>query len=411
MRPFQKDRNLKEKEKILILEKIQNLIERAIAADPTYLDPYQSLITLTLLKNPQEKNNPYFSQIVEINKRILEHIPDEINIIQYFFDYHISNNEPETAQTYFEKLEALNPLSVTTFIQKYRLQFAQIRKALKEKDVTKAEQCLWKLQASPALNTFFYRFDILTLAFTYLCHLLQGQKENFSDYVQQAKKIGMEKPLPLIFAVLVEGWECGMSGQDLQHLETDWSKGISGRCNSNTAGILGDLAMNVISLKFQHPKTRKIIKDACHFINRAGQVKWNNEKDLFCACQLLWMLAVEKKEKEEYEKTFKILTQKGIKQYPNSLFFTFFSIEKDGMDRFKRYGWQNKILDRYHEFMKKFASYQDDPECAFLIQTVEQRIKKLERDDGFGFYDEDWDDDDWDDDDWDDDDWDDDDDD
>ncbi|MDR1385256.1 MAG: hypothetical protein LBJ67_15620 [Planctomycetaceae bacterium] len=395
-----------------LLEKSQELIEKAIAADPTYLHPYQMSIAIILLKNPKEKRGPYFSPIADVNKRILEHIPDCADAVEYLFGFYIHNNEPETAQTYFEKLEALNPLAVLTVIKKYNLLFTQIRKSLKEKDFTKAEQCLQKLQKNPIiLHTFLYRFDVLTLVFAYVYDLLQNKNVSFNDYVRLTKKIGMEKPLPLMFAILVEGWKCGVPDKNLQSLEADWSKGISGRCNGNTAGMLGDLVAYTVSQEIQHPKIQKITNDACDFVSRAGQVKWNSERDLYCACQLLWMLAVQKQE-AKYQKTFKELVRKGIKQHPNSLPFTFFLIEAEWMGNPRVLSYRRRqILDSYHKFMKNFASSQDVPEAALLIQIAEQRIKELEMPNKFAFDDYDYDDgyeddyDDWDEDDEDDDDW------
>jgi len=250
------------------------------------------------------------------------------------------------------------------------------------------------------------------------CDPQQGREQSCCDpqpaavsdlglFFSAAERMGVEKRLPLIFAILAEGRELGLPKEYLEPLRTEWNKGISGRCHGNTAGVLGDLTAMVLVVQERYPMAMKdLVRDACAFVNRSGQVKWASEKDLFGACSLLWYLAVER-QWDGYDKNYRILAKKWCKQFPDSPLSLFFSAETHWLEEgWQRYRMTVKTRDMYREFLKRIAHLKNDPIYQYYVTKAEQRIEELDNpnwifDGAYGAYDEDDDEDDDDDDEFD----------
>ncbi len=369
-------------------KEIDDLLEKSVLADPTYSNAYRHQQMFCLESLPEAERKPFHPRLAEINARMLEHIPDQRDALEYLLEFHLDTGNTDAAQSFFERYRELDPLSRKTAFLRHRICLGRIRQGLKQGlkdgDFAEADDGIRELDAVPPLETIMYRFDVLPLALSYINGVLQNPPQRsegeIGDYVSAAEKRGIEKRLPLLFAVLVEGQALGVPDKILKPLATEWEKAISGRCHGNTAGVLGDLAYNVSISKDRFPQATKIVGEACAFVNRAGQVKWNSEKDLFGACNLLWHLAVEKKD-EEYEKTFRSLVKKGLKQFPQSPSFAFFDAEtywlETGRIRWRRSTWAH---DSYQEFLKRFGSLRSDPQYAPLIQCAERRIQEIDDD-------------------------------
>ena len=378
----------------LLLQEINDSLEDAIASDPTYIESYDGLKTIFFLDNPGNKKVPFPVEIAKINERLLKHIPEDIDAITYLFNYHCYNGRTEDAQIYLDKLQTLTPLSKNTAIYRFKLLFNRIHDALGQQNFALAEKFLSELENMSAHNANMNCLNISQLSLAYICDELQRKKDGFTRYVELAKKAGAEKPLPLIFSILVEGQGYSLPEKTIHRLESDWAREISGRCHGNTAGMLSDLALNITIRKSQNPQIKKYLNEACAFVNRAGQVQWHNEKDLYHACCLLWFFIIQEK-KEEYRKTFTTLVRKGYKNYPNALGFNFFDIEIDYLtgNRWGRYYARERLLNRYHAFIRKYAAYSEDPDYIILMDAAKMRVDKLEVENPFyaeedDFYDE-----------------------
>lgn len=397
-------------------QEIDNLLEKAISYDPTYLSPYLQMKKFFLEMHPIQRDKSVFMppQIVEIDERILKHIPDQKETLIEMFDYCIEANEPEKAESHYKKLHELDPLSRATAFFRYRFCLACMRKGLRDRNFQYVDVAIAELNSRPPIESMLYRFDLIPLALMYINDVLQEKDDTFDDYCAIAKRLGIEKKAPLILAILAEGVEIGLPRKDFNSLESEWEKTINGRCNGNVAGTIGDVAFNMFIASKRYTKSKRFAQEAAAYVNRAGQVKWNSEKDLFGACNLLWFLTVEntKKDRKIYEKTYRNLVKKGLKQFPNSLFFLFFNAETYFLDSsWRRYFAVRSTLEKYQEFFQQVSSVRNDPQYESFVRTAEFRINELSHMDfssGFPYrgssYDEydDDDDDDWDEDkDWD----------
>jgi len=323
---------------------------------------------------------------------MLQHIPDDVKALEYLFVHYLENAEPDVAQTYFDRLQALQPMAKTVAVNKRKLLIARVRQAFGRRDFAQAEQYLREVFDMPAVDSNLYRYAIVPIALSYVCDELQGQDGDFPRCVELAGKTGMEKPLPLVFSILAEGREHGLSEKTLRRLEADWAKGISGRCNGNTAGMLGDLVLAAVAADCRHPATSMNIMEAASFVNRAGQVAWHSEKDLFTTCHFLWFQAFLKGD-PAYRRTLNTLVRKGVKQYPDSLFFRFFAAELYYADIA---GWASPVdrqdaVRQYHEVLRQCDLRRQDPDCFFVRNLSARRIRELENS-AYGFDDDDFDD-------------------
>ena len=370
---------------------IDDLLEKAIANDPTYLQPYLNQQRFFLATLPEaERALPFHPQRIEINERLLQHIPDAQEPLAYLFDYHLDAQNLEEAGVYFNKLRKLDPLSRNTLFHRSRLCLARIRKGLHEHDFNTVDAAFRDLNDGPPLESIFYRFDVLPLALGYLAELLRGNSQGADDFFAAAVRLGIEKRLPMVFAAIVEGRELGLPQKFLHPLESEWSKTISGRCNGNTAGVLGDLAFNVLISPKRHSKSQELAKAVCQYVNRAGQVKWNAEKDLFGACNFLWHLAVEKNN-DEYRATYRNLVRKGLKQYPQSPCFLFFDAETSRFEEIWPGSYQeHRAAEKYQEFLRRIGSHRDDLQFGRFAMLAEQRLHQIDNPDDDDV-DDDWD--------------------
>lgn len=368
---------------------INDYLEKAIACDPTYLEPYGNLQRLYLELLPENELNPFPPKITEIHERLLKHVPDKQESLSYLFEYHCNACNPETAKDYFDRLREIDPLSRETAIRRTRICLMQTRDALMHRNYMHASAALAELKSGPPLDTMFYRFDLLPHALGYINDALCGRTKRLEDHFDAASRLGIERRLPLIFAILADGKELGLPNDTIKKLESEWSKAISGACNANTAGALGDLAMNVLTSESRFRKSKKLAKEACDYVNRSGNVKWKCEKDLFGACNLLWHLAVEE-EKYAYGKTFRTLAKKGLKEYPRSPFFEFFNLETFWLEEEWRQDDINEETEEgYEKFIQRHGRSKNDPQLATYVSIAELRLKKMDDDD---FDDDDFDD-------------------
>ena len=393
----------------MMIDAVKNGIEKywakSIAADATYPDVYAHRKKFIVETLPQNELDPFHPQLVEVNEQLLQNIPDDADALDYLLAYHLSKNDPAAAQPYFERYRALDPLSKTTSNRRIRLCLSFLRQGIKKRNFPQCEAAIRELDNGPPFESNMYRFDLIPLALKYCFDVVQGNETNLDAYFAASARLGSEKRLPLIYAILVEGQEIGVDEKHLKKLREEWTKTISGRCNGNVAGALGDLTVSFFSTPSRYLKSQKFTKAASDFVNRASQVKWNCEKDLFGACNLLWELAVIRKQ-EDYEKTFLNLVKKGAKQFPKSGFFLFFNTETYWIeDRWTKWRRRASTLESYQEFLKRFGSLRNDPAYAFYCEFAEKRALEIQDSEAFGTslydqYEDDEDDDDRDDNDW-----------
>ncbi len=360
-------------------KEVDDLLEKAIAADPSYPPPYFHQQQFFLQSLPEKERKPFHPKLAEINERLLEQIPEDVQALEFLLNYHLEHQEPVKAKPYFERIKELEPLSRHTLFLRQRLATNTIRQGLKLRDFSQTGEGIDILNDGPPLESMLYRFDLLPLALSYLNGELQGKGDGIGIYSAVADQMGIEKRLPLLFAILIEGLECDAPEKILAPLKAEWTKTISGRCNGNTAGALGDLAYNVKISQGRFLKANKLTEEAAEFVNRAGQVKWKSEKDLFGACNLLWFLAVEQ-DNEQYGKTFETLAKKGAKQFPKSPYFAFFEAETFWMNsRCRSRLWNlRQAVGKYEDFLKRFGSLRNDPETDSFIFLAEARLRDID---------------------------------
>ncbi|MCL2118190.1 MAG: hypothetical protein FWH27_07160 [Planctomycetaceae bacterium] len=361
-------------------KKIEDLLDKALTCDPTYIPAYQCQMNLFLEMLPQEeRKKPFHPRLVEIHERMLRHVPAAKEALFYLFEYHLAVKDMDAAGKYHTRLRDLDPLSCETLHRRNRFRIGQIREGLRQRKLDWVASAFQELDSGPPLESLYYRYDVLPLALGYIHQVLHGDGSDPGVFFTAAERYGVEKRLPLIFAILAEGLELGLPEKYLAPLQTEWSKGISGRCNGNIAGVLGDLASMILSVQERYPKAMKtLVREACDFVNRAGQVKWNSEKDIFGACSLLWCLAVER-QWDGYDKTYCNLTKKWLKQFPHSPLPLFFSAEVYWLETgWHRYRLANKTRELYREFLKRAGSLRNDPLHQFYITTAERKITRID---------------------------------
>ena len=388
---------------------IEKLWAKSTAADATYPGTYKHRKRFILETLSDKEQDPFHPQLREINEQLLQNIPDDVDALDFLFEYHLRKNDPVAARQYFERYRALDPLSKITSNKRVRLCLCFLRQGIKNRDFPQCEAAIRELDNGPPFESNMYRFDLIPLALKYCFDVVRGDETSINDHFAASVRLGSEKRLPLIYAVLVEGEELGVPEKHLKKLREEWTKVISGRCNGNIASALGDLTVSFISSPDRYPKSQNLMKEASDFVNRSSQVKWNCEKDLFGACNLLWELALIRK-REEYEKTFINLVKKGVKQFPKSGFFLFFSAETYWLEEYwAKLRHRTGALRAYQEFLRQFGSLRNDPIYAVYCGLAEKRIVDINDSERYGmpfndYYDDDDDDEDWDDeDDWDDD--------
>jgi hypothetical protein len=388
------------------VKEIEDLLEKSISCDPTFQPAYAHLERFFLERLPEDEQKKRFHpRLVEINERLLRHVSDAEYALEYLFEYHLDAKNTNAAQGYYERLCGIDPLSRKTLIRRSRFCLGGIRDGLRQRDFDHVNAAFRELDNGPLLESFYYRFDVIPLALAYIRDVLQGNDSGGGDYFAAAERLGIEKRLPLIFAILAEGRELDLPPGILEPFQKEWDKTISGRCNGNIAGALGDSALNYIVLEDRFPKAKSLVREACDFVNRSGQVKWNCEKDIFGACHLLWHLSV-KQETDEYEKTYRTLAKKMLKQFPNSPFGLFFSAETYWLeDTWFQFRLAGETIGMYREFLKRAASLRDDPGYSPYIAIAETRLPEIQLppwelgddcdddyDDEYGDYDDDFDD-------------------
>ena len=359
-----------------IAKGVDEILEKAIAADPTYPNSWQIKLALYREKMPEKDRLMFIPDVAKICERMLESIPDDMGALQYLFNFHIDSDNGRAAKAYFDRVREIDPLSQSTAIMHHRLALNLSRNGLSRRDFTMAAEG-FAINAEISLESMHYRFDVLPLALAYLNDILQMESGPAVDYFAVASEHGVEKRLPLVFAILVEAGECNLGKELIVSLELEFEKGIAGRCHGNTAGALADLAYNVLAQPKRFVHAKKLVEKVYDFVNRSGNVKWNSEKDLFGACNLLWQLVINEHD-ETYEKTFYALTKKGRKQFPNSPYFQFFEAEiemtkkRTGIFRFTM-----RPAMLYEEFIKRFGNTKSDPELALFVNIAETKLSML----------------------------------
>ncbi|MCL2624628.1 MAG: hypothetical protein FWD31_13280, partial [Planctomycetaceae bacterium] len=347
----------------LLMKITEEMLESAITSDPTYLKAYSHLANIYLdLLPPEEQKNPFHSRLVEIYERQIRHVPGSQEALSYLFEYHLNSKDMVAAGSYHDRLRELDPLSRETLFRRNRLLIGQMREGLRQRNFDQFTAAFHEFDRGPTLESLQYRLDVIPLALGYIHQVLCGDTADLSLFFPIAERLGVEKRLPLIFMIITEGQELGLSENHLASLRSEWCQGISGRCHGNTAGVLGDLACMILSVQERYPKAvKELVRDACAFVNRSGQVKWNSEKDLFGACSLLWYLSVDR-QWEGYDKNYRILVKKWLKMFPHSPWPLFFSAETWWLEtNWNRYRMANKTRELYQEFLKRAGSMQNDP--------------------------------------------------
>ncbi|MCL2624055.1 MAG: hypothetical protein FWD31_10355, partial [Planctomycetaceae bacterium] len=380
---------------------VEDHLETALACDPTFIPAYKLLNVLfhglpSRDQHRDKETTPLFPpRVVELYERMHRHVPDANEALLFLFEYHLNAKDMDAAKLYHDRLCTLDPLSRETLHRRKRFCTSQFREALRKRDFERAAAASRELDSGPPLESLYYRYDVVALALGYIYQVLSGDDSDIGLFFAEAERVGVEKRLPLIFAILAEGQELGLPKESLKPLKAEWDTGISGRCHGNTAGVLGDLAAMVLIVQERYPSAMKdLFRDACAFVNRSGQVKWNSEKDLFGASNLLWHIAINRRW-DGYEKNYRTLAKKWLKQYPNSPLSLFFNAETHWLER----GWDqprmtNKTQKMYREFLKRAAPLKNDPLYQYYITKVEQRIKELDNSGGmfggsYGRYDDD----------------------
>jgi hypothetical protein len=359
-------------------EKISNYFDKAIASDPTYLPTYLHLQEFYRAELPQHESKQFHPKIAEVYRKLIEHIPDNKEALQYLFQYYLAERNYADALPYFERLQALEPLSRETAFLKRKLQYVQLGVLMQSgQKQTEIEQLFKEIENSN-LNTVEYYYDLLPLALRYIFEIISNRVSEAEKVFDLAEKIGLEKRLPLILAILAEAEYFPVPEQVLQSLRDEWNSAVTGRCYGNIAGALGNIAYAIMAEKKIFTDSKQILYQVFDFINRSGQVKWKLEKDLYGACKLLWHLTITLR-KHDYSSTYKKLVQKAVEQFPHSPYFLFFDAETFFLEPRHIQQYRKKIgLKKYQLFIERCNNFRNDPTLNAYLNLAKLRFDDID---------------------------------
>ncbi|MDR0610495.1 MAG: hypothetical protein LBG58_10330 [Planctomycetaceae bacterium] len=359
-------------------EIISNFFDKAIANDPTYLPTYQHLQEFYRSELSQHESKQYHPKIADVYRKLIQHIPDNKEALQYLFKYYLAERNDADALPYFERLRELEPLSRETEFLKRQLQYVQLGSLMQsDQKQAETEQLFSEIEKSN-LVTIEYNYDLLPLALRYIYEIISNRPSEAETVFALAEKIGLEKRLPLILAIFAEAEHFPVPMQVLQSLREEWNSAITGRCNGNIAGALGNIAYAIMSEKKVFTDSEQILEQVFDFINRSGQVRWKHEKDLYGACKLLWHLTIALR-KHDFDAMFKKLVQKAIEQFPHSPYFLFFDaetffLEPKHVQRFNK----NLGLKKYQLFIERCNNFRNDPMLSNYLNTAKLRFDDID---------------------------------
>jgi hypothetical protein len=359
-------------------EIISNYFDKAIANDPTYLPAYQHLQDFYRSELPQHESKLFHPKIAEVYRKLIKHIPDNKEALQYLFKYHLAERNVADALPYFERLQVLEPLSRETAFLKRLLQYVQLGKLMQSgQKRTEIEQLFSEIENSN-FDTIEYWYDLLPLALRYIFETTSNRPSEAEKVFALAEKIGLEKRLPLILAIFTEAEYFPVPKQVLQSLRDEWNSAITGRCNGNIAGALGNIAYTILAEKKIFTDSKQILDQVFEFINRSGQVKWKLEKDLYGACKFLWYLAVVLR-KHDCDTMFKKLVQKAAEQFPHSPYFLFFDAEMFFLEPKHIQQYRRELgLEKYRLFIERCNNFRSDPVLNIYLNLAKQRFDDID---------------------------------
>ncbi|MDR1964123.1 MAG: hypothetical protein LBQ50_10125 [Planctomycetaceae bacterium] len=360
-----------------IQEKILDYFNKAIENDPTYTNSYHHLQAFYSSNVNVQERNEINSKIAEINRKLLEHVPEDKDALKYLFSYYLIEKKPSAAAPYFERLRNLDPLSRETAFLTRQFQFARLRELLQLNLLQKETKELFEEIENSNFETILYRLDALPFALRYVFEIISFRPSEAENVFALAEKKDIKR-LPLILAIFAEAETFPLPKPVIESLRNEWKTTIIGRCNGNIAGALGDIVYGFLKGEKEFFDSEKILDQALAFVNRSGQVKWKCEKDLFGACNVLWHVTVNLK-KQKYEATYRKLVQKALSQFPKSPYFAFFDAETFFLEEkyFQKFR-QKSAIDKYQKFLERCNGFRNDPQLEPYLTIAKRRFQEID---------------------------------
>ncbi|MDR2439680.1 MAG: hypothetical protein LBE12_09980 [Planctomycetaceae bacterium] len=360
-------------------EKISKYFDKAIAYDPTYLITYSRLQEFYCITIPEHENNQHHPKIAEVYRKLIEHVPNNIEALKYLFQYYIAEENYADALHYLERIQTLEPLSREPIFLKRKLQYVRLKELLQLNQEHSEIEQLFKEIEETNLNTIEYNYDLVPLALRYIYETISNHPSEAENVFTLAEKVGLEKRLPLILTIFLEVENFPkFPVQVLQSFQDEWNSAITGRCNGNLAGALGNIAYTIMVEKKTFTNSKQILLQIFDFINRSAQVKWKTEKDIYGACKVLWYLAV-KLRKHDYDAMYKKLVQKGLSQFPLSPYFLFFDAEIFFLEsRYYQMSCRDSTIKKYQSFIEQCGHFRNDPVLEFYLNEAKLRFDDID---------------------------------
>ncbi|MDR3198469.1 MAG: hypothetical protein LBU34_11430 [Planctomycetaceae bacterium] len=360
-------------------KEVSEYFDKALANDPTYLTTYFRLQEFYRITIPEIENSLFHPKIAEVYSKLIEHIPNNIEALKYLFLYHVAERNSTNALPYFERIQVLEPLSRETIFLKRRLQYVRLGELIRSNPKHPEIEQLFQEIENTNLNTLEYNYDLLPLALRYIYEIISDRPAEAENVFMLAEKIGLEKRLPLILAIFSEAENFPQFPNELlQSLRNEWDSSITGRCNGNIAGALGNVAYAIMAEKKTFADSQQILTQVFDFIDRSGQVKWKTEKDLYGACKILWYL-VFKLKKHDYDTIYKKTVQKGLAQFPLSPYFLFFDAETFFLEhKYIQLAQKDSAIKKFQAFIEQCNHFRNDPVLAFYLNEAKQRFDDID---------------------------------
>ncbi|MDR1924375.1 MAG: hypothetical protein LBQ66_08370 [Planctomycetaceae bacterium] len=391
-----------------LVHRVSSAFDRAINYDPTYLDNFDSMKNF-VANLPEPVRMAYFPSLHELDQKILEYNPTNIDALNALFKSSLEQNDNAAAAKFLEKLEQVNPLSKMNVYYKLMLQIRLIRSALSRKNLIEAKQRLDEYTQIQAPNLMFYSFDLLYLALLYIYEVLSDNLSKTRDVFAQGKKFGIEKQLPIIYAIILESKSIPLPKKIEHNLHNKFLASLRQSLRSpNTLAALGDLIASSTTENQQYLSSDYDIfsieygQDIKDDLMELGQrYAWRNEKDAVCECRFWWMLLNCERVRVSTSKgkvdiadisdvmyyLYKLMAiaERGVKKFPNSVILSFLALDSECSDTLLKYANKSltghkklqKLAERYKQFLQSNSQSKDNPELAKFINVAEEKIKDL----------------------------------
>ncbi|HUY34822.1 MAG TPA: hypothetical protein VMV69_18900 [Pirellulales bacterium] len=330
-------------------------LENSLRFDPSQRDSHQMRIEL----------HQQWGQAAAVRaaaERLLDVFPDDIEASRLLIEHHMSQDEPEAALGYIERVQALKPLDESCVRQEPWAWSALARRRALEGRWDEGRAAFARAARIEDLSR-----DFRAVARQAALEFKAGQDDAAERFVGQAMAL-VEEPAAVWLSLAIEGARYELPPQRLRDFQESFHAALRKRTTGRTAALMAETLLACELHGVKYPELDDHRRAVTAYISRAKRAKYA-QADMIHVCQFLLHAP-------ESAQVLRLFIRRGLRTFPQCATFPFLDSKLElskgpfggGFER--ALGMLNKSL--------RLAQASAEPADRELVEVIKRQLLRFD---------------------------------